>query len=169
MSVAMGKWGERPHWRFDAVYLGGDQHGDWLGLPAGTVFTRPGSEYVAPVDQVSLVPRTATSSLAGWMATFHARGGPVAIYADVTTPPRWDNVTVRATDLDLDVVRLPDGAVSVWDEDEFDAHSAAWGYPADVVAAARRTCTELHEAVLAAVPPFDPDTPASWLASGHIL
>ena len=32
----MSKWGDRPHWEFDALFLGSDRHGDWLGIPVGT-------------------------------------------------------------------------------------------------------------------------------------
>ena len=38
----MTKWGGRPHWEYDAVVLGEDLHGTWLGFPAGTTYTRPG-------------------------------------------------------------------------------------------------------------------------------
>ena len=41
--VAMTKWVDRPHWEFDATYLGSDAHGDWLGIPAGTAMARPGA------------------------------------------------------------------------------------------------------------------------------
>ena len=43
----MTKWGDRPHWEFDAVLLGSDEHGDWLGIPGGTHMSRPGAAYVA--------------------------------------------------------------------------------------------------------------------------
>ena len=36
VHVRMLKWGDRPHWQFDSVYLGDDEHGTWLGFPRGT-------------------------------------------------------------------------------------------------------------------------------------
>ena len=67
---------------------------------------------------------------------------------------------LRAVDLDLDVIRLPDplppvesapwdvppagpGEVFVDDEDEFAEHQVLYGYPADVVAAAQASCDAL--------------------------
>ena len=32
VRVVMTKWGDRPHWEFDATYLGSDEHGDWIGI-----------------------------------------------------------------------------------------------------------------------------------------
>ena len=67
IHVVMTKWGDLPHWEFDATYLGSDAHGDWLGIPAGTTMTRPGVDYVAPTAQVGLVPGPgARSSEGGW-------------------------------------------------------------------------------------------------------
>ena len=67
VRVVMSKWGDRPHWEFDAVFLGSDEHGDWCGIPAGTHMSRPGAEYVAPVAQVGLSP--AEDAVGGrWLA-----------------------------------------------------------------------------------------------------
>ena len=131
----MAKWGDRPHYEFEAVYLGSDEHGDWCGVAGGTLFTRPGVEWHAPVDQVMLVPAPAAGER-HWIATFHAPGGPVEVYVDMTTPPEWDGAVLRAVDLDLDVVRGVTGRVWVDDEDEFAEHRVALEYPEEVVAAA---------------------------------
>ncbi len=163
VRVAMTKWGDRPHWGFAAAYLGVDQHGEWLSIPAGTVFRRPGMEYVAPVDQVTLLP----SAAAGWVATFHATGGPVRLYVDITRDLVWDGDTVRCVDLDLDVLERPDGEVLIDDEDEFAEHRIAYGYPAEVIAAAEAACRSVHEAVLVRRPPFDLETAAGWLAQAR--
>ena len=52
----MTKWGGRPHWEFDGVVLGEDEHGEWLGFAAGTHYSRPGFAFVAERDHVGLVP-----------------------------------------------------------------------------------------------------------------
>ena len=44
------KWGDRPHWQFEGFFLGSDEHGDWLGFPAGTHNHRPGHEFHSAVD-----------------------------------------------------------------------------------------------------------------------
>jgi hypothetical protein len=164
----MTKWGHRPHWEFDAVFLGSDQHGDWLGIVAGTTMVRPGATYVAPTDQVGLVPPPGPEAERGWLVTFHAEGGPVRVYVDITTPPVWDRAVVRAVDLDLDVIRGADrsgrgGRVWVDDEDEFADHRVRYAYPDDVVRAAMQSCDRVHADVAAGRAPYD-GSAAAWLA-----
>ncbi|MFC6287639.1 DUF402 domain-containing protein [Nocardioides sp. GCM10027113] len=158
VRVVMSKWGDRPHWEFGGVLLGSDAQGDWVGIAGGSHFSRPGAEYVAPVDQVMLAP-------AGhhWMATFHADGGPVEVYVDMTTPPVWDGNVLRAVDLDLDVVRGATGRVWVDDEDEFADHRTRFGYPDEVVRAALDSCDRVRDALEHAVAPYDGRTHRAWL------
>jgi hypothetical protein len=162
--MVMTKWGDRPHWEFDGVLLGSDEHGDWIGIPAGTHMTRPGAEYVAPVDQVGLVPAAGDPAGRGWLATFHAPCGAAHTYVDMTTPPYWDGAVVRAVDLDLDVVRVEDErGVYVDDVDEFAEHQVRYGYPPEVVTLATDTCARILAAVVAQAPPFD-GSAEPWLA-----
>ncbi len=157
VRLEMEKWGDRPHWRFDAIWLGSDEHGDWIGFPAGTSMTRPGQAVVSRNDQVGLLPPPdSPAEDRGWVATFH--GEPrewVAVYVDITTPPVWDGATARTIDLDLDVIRRVDGEVFVDDEDEFAEHRVALGYPDDVVQAAIRSCETVHARLTAGHPPYD--------------
>lgn len=154
----MCKWGDRPHWEFDAVHLGADEHGTWLGLPRGTPLARPGAAFSTETDQVVLVPD------AGWVATFHAPGYAVATYVDITTVPVWDGAVLRCVDLDLDVIRSAEGDVWVDDEDEFAAHRVTYGYPDDVVAAAERGCAAVLDAVLHERAPYDGAAGGRWFA-----
>ncbi|WP_322920110.1 DUF402 domain-containing protein [Nocardioides renjunii] len=171
----MTKWGDRPHWRFDGVHLGSDEHGEWIGFPRGTHNQRPGHEFRAAVDAVTLV-----RSDAWYLATFQAPGIWCDLYVDVTTPPVWDGDVLRAVDLDLDVIRLSDplpsgvvgqpgyagrapGEIFVDDEDEFAEHQVSLGYPSDVVAAAQASSDELVAAVRAGLPPYD-GAHLRWLA-----
>jgi hypothetical protein len=159
----MTKWHGRPHWEYDAVLLGSDEHGDWLGVPGGTHMSRPGAEYVAPVAQVVLVPPPGPDDERGWLATFHAPGGPVQVYVDMTTPAAWDGPVLRAVDLDLDVVRGATGRVWVDDEDEFARHRVELGYPDEVARLAMTTCDRVQADVTAARAPYD-GTAGAWLA-----
>jgi len=163
IRVVMTKWGDRPHWEFGATYLGSDAYGDWLGIPAGTTMTRPGVDYVAPVAQVGLVPPPGPAVGRGWLATFHDEGGPVRVYVDMTTPPVWDGATLRAVDLDLDVIEGPSGRVWVDDEDEFALHRVELGYPDDVVALATDSCARIRGLLTAGAAPFD-DSVRPWFA-----
>lgn len=178
VRVVMSKWGGRPHWEFDCVFLGSDAHGDWCGIPAGTLLSRPGADYVAPVTQVGLAPAgDADAADRWWLATFHDRGAatwrdfgiPVQAYVDMTTPPVWDGTVLRAVDLDLDVVRGTTGRVWVDDEDEFAEHRAAFGYPEDVVTAAVASCEAVQRAMLAAQAPYDGVTHLPWLDLARAL
>jgi hypothetical protein len=151
----MTKWGDRPHWLIPTTYLGADEHGHWHGIPAGTVMTRPGVEYVAPTAQVGLVPADGPDVERAWLATFHDVGGPVRVYVDMATPPVWDGATVRTVDLDLDVIQDPDGRVWVDDEDEFAQHRVELGYPDEVVTLATASCDRIRGLVATSTAPFD--------------
>ena len=171
----MTKWGERPHWQFAGLYLGADEHGEWLGFPAGTHNQRPGYEFHSEVDAVTLVPHD------GWYAaTFHAPGIWCDLYIDIATPGRWEGSVLHAVDLDLDVIRMsPEppvsrrsapqnlsaglGQVFVDDEDEFAEHQIVFGYPPEVIGAAQASCDELVSAVRAGLPPYD-GSHERWLA-----
>jgi hypothetical protein len=170
----MTKWGDRRHWHFAGIYLGSDEHGEWLGFPQGTHNHRPGYEFHSEVDSVTLVPRD------GWYAaTFHAPGIWCDLYVDMTTPATWDGTVLRAVDLDLDVIRMsPEppvsrrsapqnlsaglGEVFVDDEDEFAEHQVAYGYPAEVVRAARAACDQVLADAVAGRAPYD-GTHRRWL------
>ena len=167
----MTKWGDRPHWQFDGIHLGSDEHGEWLGFPLGTHNRRPGYEFHSQADAVTLVPTD------DWYAaTFHAPGIWCDLYIDISTPGRWDGDVLRAVDLDLDVIRMaidpagpPAGLVSrrpgeifVDDEDEFAEHQVAYGYPADVIEAAQASCDRVLAAVRARQSPYD-GTAQVWL------
>jgi len=164
VRVVTTKWGDRPHWEFDAVFLGSDGHGDWLGVRAGTPMARPGAGFVTETDQVVLVPRPDAGGGAGWLAAFHAPGFEIVTYVDMTTVPVWQGTVCRAVDLDLDVVRGAQGDVFVDDEDEFLEHQVRHAYPADVVALARTSCAWVHDAVLNERAPFNGLSSARWLS-----
>ena len=151
----MTKWGDRPHWQFDGTYVGSDEHGDWIGFAAGTLMARPGLEVRPPNDQVGLVPAAGPDEARSWLATFHAPGGAVQTYVDMTTPPYWEGGVVHAVDLDLDVIKTLEGDVIVDDQDEFDLHRVEHAYPEDVVALALGTRDRVLAAVRDGEPPFD--------------
>ena len=163
IRVVKTKWGDRPHWEYDATWLGRDEHGTWFGAPAGTVIRRPDLALTSTVDQVGLVPSAAHGGGGGWVASFHAPGYDVSTYVDMTTVPVWDGSIVRAVDLDLDVIRTSAGEVFVDDADEFAAHRMAYGYPPDVVSLAERSCAWVLESVLAGGPPFGSSISEVWL------
>jgi hypothetical protein len=156
VHIAMTKWGDRPHWQIPARWLGSDEHGDWVGIPTGTLMSRPGLDFVSEFDQVGLVPAADGSDVErGWMATFHKSPAPTWVYVDMTTPPVWDGPAVRAVDLDLDVLRMRNGWVVIDDEDEFAEHQVEFGYPAEIVELAEASRDRVHAAILDEDAPFD--------------
>jgi hypothetical protein len=165
VRVVFRKWGDRPHWEYDALRLGEDEHGTWIGAAAGTRLSRPGAGFAAPGHFVSLVPAdrpfVATFYDPAWAAVV-ASG--VDVYVDITTVPRWDGAVVTMVDLDLDVVRGWTGRVWVDDEDEFADHRVRFGYPAEVVRLAASSCDAVHAALRGGQPPYDGVVGARWLS-----
>ena len=157
VRIEMTKWGDRPHWQIPGRWLGSDEHGDWIGIPTGTPMSRPGADIRNQVDQVGLVPPAGVPDTErGWLATFHAPGGPrVSLYIDITTPPFWDGPVLRAVDLDLDVVRGIEGRVWIEDEDEFADHRVAYQYPDAVAEAAVTSCEQVEALVMRGGAPYD--------------
>jgi hypothetical protein len=163
VHVEFAKWGGRRHWTYDAIRLGADEHGIWLGGPAGTDMDRPDQHLVLEYASAVLVPPDRP-----WVAAFNADTRPdehtrYEIYIDISTVPRWDGDTMTAIDLDLDVVRTWEGTVEILDEDEFAEHQILLGYPPELVAGAERSAAECRDLLLRGAEPFA-STFRDWLA-----
>lgn len=119
--------------------IGDDEHGRWLSVPAGTRIQR-GDEPERRLANgfVMLVPLTAS-----WEAEFYWDHPDHSIYVNIGTQCEWSAGAVRQVDLDLDVVRRVDGRVETLDEDEFELHQVLYGYPDELIAAARRTADQV--------------------------
>jgi uncharacterized protein len=152
VRVVYTKYDGSLHWHQVMQYLGEDEHGIWLGGPAGST-TQRGDEPPIVLKQpfVELIPDGQW-----WTATFNGDPASTEIYCDIGTPPRWpDPAEVTMVDLDLDVLRLrADQRVIVVDEDEFAEHQVRYGYPADVISAAERATAWLLDAISAKAEPF---------------
>ena len=165
VTVAMTKWGSRPHWHYEGLYLGADDHGDWLGFPVGTHYRRPGKHLVADFGCVSLVPRHDAAHFAG----FYDASYEADLYVDMCTPAEWDGATVRMVDLDLDVIRMRDErGLILADEDEFELHRIELGYPPEIVTLAEESAERVYAAVQAGQPPYDGSAEV-WLAQLETL
>lgn len=154
------KWPDRPYRSIVMHRLGVDEVGTWLWAGRGTISTYDGrAGEPVPVDFLTLVPSAAES---WWIATWMF-GGDVDLYVDVCAPPVWRSPAHLTTiDLDLDVIRWNDGRTEIDDEDEFLEHQRTYGYPPDVVAAARRCADEVLPLVAAQTVPFG-SPPPRWL------
>ena len=162
VSVVMTKWGDRPHWRFDGLYLGADDHGDWIGYPVGSRFARPGRSLITDFASVGLAPHHDAAHLAAFNTpTEQIRA---EVYVDMTTPAVWEDTTLRAVDLDLDVARRWDGEVVLLDQDEFEQHQLALGYPPEIITMAEESAERVYAALAAGEPPYD-GSAERWLAA----
>ena len=155
VKVRFSKWDGRAHWAFDMERLGVDDHGVWLWAPAGTELRR-GSE---KPDRRRNTASSRSIAVGQWWTGIwndgpRTDGRSIRTYVDVITPAVWDGDTVRMVDLDLDVVRRSDGTVEVDDEDEFEDHKVAFGYPEHVVDRARTEAAQLVLAVERGTEPF---------------
>ena len=153
------KWGGRRHHGADLVYLGADEHGDWLGDPAGNAWSGGPKEFTSVTDNVLLVPRDR-----GMTAMFYQPHPEqeFELYVDITTRPVWEGDLVTAVDLDLDVIRHFDGTVLVDDEDEFAEHRVTLGYPDEVAAGAVAECDRVVAEVTSGAATFATSTAAPW-------
>lgn len=76
-------------------------------------------------------------------------------YCNVNTPPDMSGDVLSFVDLDIDVLVAPDFTFQVLDEDEFELHSARYGYPEALRARVRESVAELIELIERRQFPFD--------------
>jgi hypothetical protein len=164
VHVRFTKWGDRPHWEYDCVIIGDDEHGVWAAGMQGTHMSRPGFAFDTGAPFVQCFPRSR-----GYAATFWPVGAPSqpALYVDITTPPVWSGVgtelaEVRMVDLDLDVILNADSELLVDDEDEFADHQVRFGYPSDVIASAEAECDRVYAEIERGAEPYG-TVGRSWL------
>jgi hypothetical protein len=161
VTVQFLKYPGSIHWGYEASYLGEDEHGDWIALPAGSRRWK-GAEVVSPtlLDAVFCAPRD------GWWH-LHYSGITDMTYShfvDIATPPVWvgDN-RYEMIDLDLDVAVRIDGEVVIEDEDEFQLHQVIYGYPREMIDRARSETDLIVDALRRREEPFF-EVADSWLA-----
>lgn len=151
------KYDGNAHWVVPSIALGSDDHGEWIFQPAGSFIARPGMAFTARRDAVSLIPATGD-----WIATFHSgedRNG-LKIYIDLSTAIGWAPLLpsgweVHSIDMDLDVVERDGRGVYLDDEDEFEQHTAEFGYPPELVRTTDAQARELLRRVSDRAAPFD--------------
>lgn len=76
---------------------------------------------------------------ADWVPEMH--------YLNITSLAAWDNHSVSAVDLDLDLIRRATGEVIVDDEDEFEEHIERFRYPKKLVDQCRAELARLQIAM----------------------
>ena len=151
VRVVFLKYDGRPHRSYPARWLGEDSDGTWLGVTSGTPALVDGDTTALREEPyVLLVPKHAW-----WTAMFNAPPRRTEVYCDVTTPATWAGQReVTVVDLDLDVRRRRWGYIERLDEEEFNAHTVAYGYPPEVVAQATAASHWLATALGDGTEPF---------------
>lgn len=148
------------HWGFEASFLGEDQYGKWIAVPAGTKRWK-GAQSFEPtrIDAVFCAPHEGWWHLHynGWEARNYA------IFIDINTPPRWSgDDRYEMIDLDLDVAMTREGEIVVEDEDEFEVHQVSYGYRQDMIDGALEATEWVKDALANRQEPFF-EVAESWL------
>lgn len=82
---------------------------------------------------------------------------------DIVLPVRWTDDVLEEVDLELDILRSAEGAVSVRDRDEWDRVRQEWAMPHDIVAQAETTRDRVLALVEQRAEPFG-EVGRMWLA-----
>jgi predicted RNA-binding protein associated with RNAse of E/G family len=145
------KYPDALHWRHEGHWLGEDEFGAWIGCRKGDVAQR-GIEPARRISghQVHLVPRDDW-----WVLTYAPYHPKATHWIDISTPATFEEGRVTTIDLDLDVVRTPEGLVLIDDEDEFAEHQVSLGYPPELIENAERATSEMYEALAEMREPMD--------------
>jgi uncharacterized protein len=169
------KWPDRWAERWEEAALGEDEHGVWSCLPPLAPMTVSNGDIVrCRYPLLICYPKDRW-----WVAMFqpgserivetHHPDGAMDlvtaaehIYVHMASPPTFTAEGVSFIDLMLDVIRLPDGTITVLDEDELDLAAAQRSVPSDAVANARRACDEVAAMLRADIEPFG-EVWADWL------
>lgn len=164
IHINQRKWPDTPHWHFDAMGLGEDEHGTWVFVSADTVVQRADEPHrLSGVDFVALIPVDEP-----WIVEFYRDHPEHQTYVNIGTVPRWDGDTVTQIDLDLDVIVTPDGLIKIIDADEFAEHQTTLGYPEHLIELAQTAADDAARRVNERIPPFAAPPDQWWnRASGR--
>lgn len=87
---------------------------------------------------------------------FHEPTGALRnFYCNVNVPPTFDGRVLSYVDLDIDILVAPDLSYTILDEDEFEASSVHFHYPAAVIKGARSALDDLLTLISSRQFPFD--------------
>lgn len=160
ITVQYLKYPDARHWRHDMVWLGKDEYGIWLGAPPGSTIQRgdePAISWEEPFVQLVAPDQW-------WTMIYNGDHRRTRLYVDIVTPPVWlRDDRVEMIDLDLDVVRYQDGTVEVLDEDEFEDHRHALGYPDWMIERALGVTADVKTALEQSREPFG-EGALAWMA-----
>ncbi|QGG96467.1 DUF402 domain-containing protein [Actinomarinicola tropica] len=156
------RWPDRPQSRARGYLLGHDEHGTWLGLPAGHEVLRGDAVlYRGPNPVVMCIPDDGW-----WVANWY--DGAVELFVDVTTPARWFDDTVVLVDLDYGVM-VQQGAARLVDAERFEEQRLLYEYPSTIEAGARAAASDVLALADAGTPPFALEVASGWFAMLRVV
>jgi protein associated with RNAse G/E len=148
------------HWGFEGHWLGADEWGGWISVPAGSRRWK-GAAAKAPTATPAVF---CAPNDAWWHLHYNGDTTEYSHFVDIATPPIWVSADrYEMIDLDLDVVRGQDGIVAVQDEDEFRAHQARYGYSQEMIDRAEQETSVIVSMLESGAEPFF-EVAAGWLA-----
>lgn len=160
VTVQFLKYPDHRHWGFDTLWLGEDEWGAWMGVPAGASCWK-GDEAHRPTggNAVFCAPR-------GQWWHLHYNGDnhhQYSHFVDIVTPPVWISENrYEMVDLDLDVAVHHDGTIEIQDEDEFEIHQVSYGYTEEMIRRATEETARIVELISTGDEPFF-GVAAGWL------
>lgn len=90
---------------------------------------------------------------------FHAPTGElIAYYVNIAMPAEMEGDVLSYVDLDIDVIRWPDGRVDVLDRDDLEKNTVKFGYPPDLLERVETALDEVLALIDAGEFPFDTHT-----------
>lgn len=141
------------HYRYSTCIVREEPNLLMLYMPPGTPIDSYRGQQVATRHTLQLYWSDRFYNIhVNWDADWNPRSH----YVNIATPATWHDGALRFVDLDLDVIwRAGTGEVILDDEDEFELHQARFGYPADLIASARRSSDDVRDLIARSVYPFD--------------
>lgn len=162
ITVQFLKHPDSLHWGFEAHWLGEDDWGDWIAVPAGSTRWKGEEPFrPTPSNAVFCAPRDEW-----WHLHYNgADGHTYSHFVDIVTPPVWVSENrYEMIDLDLDVAVYQDETVEVQDEDEFEVHQVQYGYTAEMIRRATEETQRIVRELEARREPFF-DVAETWLST----
>ena len=159
VTVQFLKNPDLPHWGFNGSYLGEDEYGDWIAVPAGSKRWK-GKETFRPTGEhaVFCAPRDGW-----WHLHYNGETTRFSHFVDIVTQPVWVSENrYEMIDLDLDVVVHQDGTIEIEDEDEFEVHQVRYGYTRSMIEGALEATDRVVQALRNRREPYF-DVAAAWL------
>lgn len=161
IEVRVFKWPRRATTIARVRYLGEDEFGQWIGATGEDSWRHAdrSTEHKFKAPLVKLIP-----SNTYWTACFHPAEPLVDV--DIVLPATWTGNVLEEVDLELDILRMNDGRVTVRDQDLFEKVRATYNMPNHVAEQAQATCRELQTLVEQPIEPFA-TVGQQWLA--HLM